>query len=213
MNMKISIDEAILKLQQLEGKRFAELVTPDLINKGSAGQLIELALGLVLSSDLLDLSDGELKSNKFLKGKPAETMAITQVGHTLPEISEKTPWENSRVLKKISSFILVPVHKDRPDPADWVIGKATHFEKNKFPSQYEKLAADYLDIAEQLREILSNGGELHTLNGRNQYLQIRTKDSKDAKGSYHPIKYGGRAISNKNYAFYFRKQFLADVLK
>ena len=56
--MKISIDEAIKKLHELEGKKFAQLVTPDLINKGSAGQLIELALGLVLSSDLLDLSDG-----------------------------------------------------------------------------------------------------------------------------------------------------------
>jgi DNA mismatch repair protein MutH len=211
--MKISIDEAILKLQELEGKRFAELVTPDLINKGSAGQLIELALGLVLSSDLLDLSDGELKSNKFLNGKPAETMAITQVGHTLSEISEKIPWENSKILKKISSFILVPVHKDKPNPADWVIGRATHFERKKFPSQYEKLAADYLDIAEQIRNIISNGSELHTLNGSYKYLQIRTKDSKDSNGSYHPIKYGGRTISNKNYAFYFRKQFLADVLK
>jgi DNA mismatch repair protein MutH len=211
--MKISIDEAIKKLHELEGKKFAQLVTPDLINKGSAGQLIELALGLVLSSDLLDLSDGELKSNKFLKGKPAETMAITQVGHTLSEISAKVSWENSKVLKKISSFILVPVHKDEPNPADWVIGKATHFEKNKFPSQYEKLASDYLEISEQLRKILTSQGELHTLNAKNKYLQIRTKDSKDSTGSYHPIKYSGRLISNKNYAFYFRKQFLTDVLK
>lgn len=211
--MKISINEALAKLHELEGKKFAQLVTPDLINKGSAGQLLELALGLVLSSDLLDLSDGELKSNKFLKGKPAETMAITQVGHTLSEISAKTPWEKSKVLSKISSFILVPVHKDEPNPADWIIGKATHFEKGKFPSQYEKLASDYLEIADQLRNILTSEGELHTLNGKNKYLQIRTKDSKDSSGSYHPIKYSGRIISNKNYAFYFRKQFLTDVLK
>lgn len=213
MNMKISIDEALLKLHELEGKKFAQLVTPDLINKGSAGQLLELALGLVLSSDLLDLSDGELKSNKFLKGRPAETMAITQVGHTLSEISANTPWEDSKVLRKINSFILVPVHKDEPNPADWVIGKATHFQRDKFPSQYEKLASDYLEIADQLRQILSSKDELHTLNAKNKYLQIRTKDSKDSNGAYHPIKCAGRDISSKNYAFYFRKQFLSDVLK
>ena len=85
--MKISLEEAIEKLHNLEGKRFSDIATPDLINKGSAGQIIEKAIGLDLSSDLLDFTDGELKSNKFLKGKPAETLAVTQVGHTLEEIS------------------------------------------------------------------------------------------------------------------------------
>ena len=211
--MKISLEEAITRLLELEGKKFSEIATPDLVNKGSAGQIIEKALGLDLSSDLLDFIDGELKSNKFLKGKPAETMAVTQVGHTLEEIMSGTSWQNSKVLKKVTSFIFVPVHKDKPEPEDWVIGKATHFEKNKFPSQYEKLASDYLDIAEQIKEIITSGGELHTLNGKSLYFQIRTKDSKDKQGQYHPIKYGARKISEKNYAFYFRKQFLEDVLR
>jgi DNA mismatch repair protein MutH len=210
--MKISLEEAISRLLELEGKKFSDIVTPDLINKGSAGQLIEKAIGLDLSSDLLDFTDGELKTNKFIKGKPAETMAITQVGHTLNEISNSTPWNDSKVLKKVTSFILVPVHKDHQAPKDWIVGKATHLDERNYPSLYEKLASDYLDIGDQLRQILSTNSELHTLNGRNKYLQIRTKDSKDANGSYHPISFEGRRISNKNYAFYFRKQFLNDVL-
>ena len=210
--MKISLEEAISRLLEIEGKKFSEIVTPDLINKGSAGQLIEKAIGLDLSSDLLDFTDGELKTNKFIKGKPAETMAITQVGHTLSEISGGISWKNSKVLKKVTSFILVPVHKDQPAPKDWIVGKATHFEESKYPSLYEKLATDYLDIGDQLRSIFATRGELHTLNGRNEYLQIRTKDSKDVNGSYHPIKFDGRRISTKNFAFYLRKQFLNDVL-
>jgi DNA mismatch repair protein MutH len=210
--MKISLEEAIEKIHNLEGKRFSDIATPDLINKGSAGQIIEKAIGLDLSSDLLDFTDGELKSNKFLRGKPAETLAVTQVGHTLEEISKSVVWEESKILKKIGSFIFLPIHKDAPKPADWIVGKATHFNRTKYKSEYEKLAQDYLFICDQLRNILTNNGELHTLNGRHEYLQIRTKDSKDASGSYHPIKFKGRQISNKNYAFYLRKQFLVDIL-
>lgn len=210
--MKISLEQAIEKLHDLEGKRFSDIATPDLINKGSAGQIIEKAIGLDLSTDLLDFSNGELKSNKFLNGRPAETLAVTQVGHTLKEISESVRWENSKILQKIGSFIFLPIHKDAPKPADWIVGKATHFEKTKYRSEYEKLAEDYLSICSQLRSILQNQGELHTLNGKNKYLQIRTKDSKDSSGSYHPIKFNGRQISNKNYAFYLRTQFLVDIL-
>ena len=54
----------------------------------------------------------------------------------------------------------------------------------------------------------SSTAMLHTANGK--YIQVRTKDSKP----YHPIyseKYG-REISDKNRAFYFKKEFMKYIV-
>ncbi len=210
---KLYLEDALRLILALEGKTMGAIGQPDLVNKGVVGQIVEKKIGVSLSSDLLDFEDGELKSNKFLNGKPAETLAVTQVGHLLPEIEGAIPWPNSMLLKKITSFIFLPIHKDEPEPKKWIIGKATHFSKGSFPHQYASLAEDYLAISLQIREVIIKKGELHTLNGPNKYLQIRTKDSKDAAGKYHPIKYKGIILSSKNYAFYLRPHFLNDILK
>ena len=213
MQQKITLSEALEKLEYCAGKKVSDFATPDNINKGSAGQILERSIGLNLSTDLIDFSDGELKSNKFLKGKPAETLAITQVGHTLPDIVESVSWENAILNRKINSFIFLPVHKDSSDPGEWIYGKATHFDSNKFPFEYDKVESDYLEIASQIRETIVQKRELHTINGSNKFLQIRTKDSKDpTTGKYHPIRWNGEFLSNKNYAFYFRPQFLSSIL-
>lgn len=209
---KMYLEDALKLILALEGKKIGDIGQPDLINKGVVGQIVERKIGVNLSSDLLDFEDGELKSNKFLKGKPAETLAVTLVGHILPEIDADVTWPNSKVLKKISSFIFLPIHKDNPDPTEWLVGKAVHFSKNQFSKQYEQLAQDYDAIARQIKDVLRNNGELHTFNGPNEYLQIRTKDGKDSLGNYHPVKYNGRFISNKNYAFYIRPGFLKSIL-
>ena len=60
-------------------------------NKGVRGQLLELALGIPNSSKLTDLVDGELKS--YTKG---ESVAVTQLRHTLPEIFNNTPFNKSK---------------------------------------------------------------------------------------------------------------------
>ena len=206
------LEDALKKLVALEGELIGNIGSPDLVNKGIVGQIIEKAIGLDLSSDLLDFEDGELKSNKFLKGKPAETLAVTQVGHILPEIEAEIAWPNSKVLKKISSFIFLPVHKDSPDPHKWKIGRAVHFSKKIHQKQYLKLAEDYEVISSSIRQILENQGELHTINGSNEFLQLRTKDAKDASGNYHPVKYKGATLSNKNYAFYLRPKFLNSII-
>lgn len=213
MVQKITLEEALEELRKLKGKKFGDFASPDLINKGSAGQAIEQAIGINLSSDLLDFSNGELKSNKFLNGRPAETLAVTQVGHSLAEIMIQESWENCKVRNKINSFIFLPIHKDLQNPMEWVVGEATHFEEGKFPEQYEKLSEDYVSVAAQIKSAIEAKGRLHTFNGPNKYLQIRTKDSKRKDGRYNPIKYGGLQISDKNYAFYIRKGFLEDVLK
>ena len=212
MSRKITLAEALIRLRELEGKRVSDYVAPDLINKGSVGQAIEKAIGLDLSSDLLDFHDGELKSNKFLNGQPAETLAITQVGHSLAEIMISVSWQNSMVRRKINSFIFLPIHKDSKNPMNWTIGKAVHFEEKKFPIEYEKLAKDFDSVSSQIRMAIQNGQNLHTFNGPYEYLQIRTKDSKRPNGNYNPVTYGDRQISDKNYAFYFRKGFLNDIL-
>ena len=209
---KMYLEDALKKLVALEGELIGNIGSPDLVNKGIVGQIIEKAIGLDLSSDLLDFEDGELKSNKFLKGKPAETLAVTQVVHILPEIEAEIAWPNSKVLKKISSFIFLPVHKDSPDPHNWKIGRAVHFSKKIHQKQYLKLAEDYEMISSSIRQILENHGELHTINGSNEFLQLRTKDAKDASGNYHPVKYKGATLSNKNYAFYLRPKFLNSII-
>lgn len=210
---KIYLEDALKRILALEGMAIGEIGQADLVNKGVVGQIIEKKIGLNLSSDLLDFEDGELKSNKFLKGKPSETLAVTQVGHILPEIDAEVSWPNSKVLKKINSFIFLPIHKDIPEPKAWVIGKAVHFTKKDYPLQYKMLGEDYESISSQIKTLLRKNGELHTLNGPNSYLQIRTKDSRDGSGNYHPIKYNGFQLSNKNYAFYIRPGFLNSILK
>ena len=209
---KMYLEDALNRLLALEGEMIGNIGSPDLVNKGIVGQIIEKAIGLDLSSDLLDFEDGELKSNKFLKGKPAETLAVTQVGHVLPEIDAEIAWPNSKVFKKISSFIFLPVHKDNPDPRKWKVGRAVHFSKEIHQKQYFKLAEDYETISSSIKEVLNKDGELHTINGPNQFLQLRTKDAKDASGNYHPVRYKGAILSNKNYAFYLRPKFLNAIL-
>ena len=66
-------------------------------NKGVRGQLLEIALGIPNSSKLTDLVDGELKS--YTKG---ESVAVTQLRHTLPEIFNNTPF--NRVIVSVSVF-------------------------------------------------------------------------------------------------------------
>ena len=71
-------------------------------NKGVRGQLLELALGIPNSSKLTDLVDGELKS--YTKG---ESVAVTQLRHTLTEVFNKTPFNQSKLGIKISRTLYV----------------------------------------------------------------------------------------------------------
>jgi len=63
------LEEANRWFNQLSGTRFKDLFSPSdmqmiIINKGKTGQLLELSLGMHLSSTNLDFEDGELKTNK-----------------------------------------------------------------------------------------------------------------------------------------------------
>ena len=176
--MTLTLRETQNKLQ----KTNFEVLPKPRKNKGVRGQLLELALGIPNSSKLTDLVDGDLKS--FTKG---ESVAVTQLRHTLPEIFNNTPFNQSKLGIKISRTLYVAF-----DRQNNFLGTATHTETNQLIEQ------DYNDICDYIR----NTKTLNTFTGRNGILQIRTKDSKDRNGNYHPIKWEGQQISNKGFEFY-----------
>ena len=149
---------------------------------------MELALGIPNSSKLTDLVDGELKS--YTKG---ESVAVTQLKHTLPEIFNNTPFNKSKLGIKISRTLYVAFDRNNN-----FLGTATHTETNKL------IESDYYDICEYIR----NAKTLHTFTGSNGVLQIRTKDSKP----YHPIIWEGKQISNKGFAFYLTGRYIKSLI-
>ena len=161
-------------------------------NKGVRGQLLELALGIPNSSKLTDLVDGEVKS--FTKG---ESVAVTQLRHTLTEVFNKTPFNQYKLGIKISRTLYVAFDRNNN-----FLGTATHTKTNKL------IESDYYDICDYIR----NAKTLHTFTGRNGILQIRTKDSKDRNGNYHPITWEGRQISNKGFAFYLTGRYIKSLI-
>ena len=186
--MTLTLSETEKKLQKTN---FEALPKPRK-NKGVRGQLLELALGIPNSSKLTDLVDGELKS--YTKG---ESVAVTQLRHTLPEIFNNTPFNKSKLGIKISRTLYVAFDRNNN-----FLGTATHTETNKL------IEEDYNDICDFIR----NAKNLHTFTGRNKVLQIRTKDSKDKKGNYHPIIWKGKEISNKGYAFYLTGRYAKGII-
>ena len=74
----------------------------------------------------------------------------------------------------------------------------------------EQLEVDYYNICDQFNMQLSESSKatLHTASG--EFIQIRTKDSKP----YHPIfsNIYDREISDKNRAFYFKKDFMKYIV-
>ena len=165
-------------------------------NKGVRGQLLEIALGIPNSSKLTDLVDGELKS--YTKG---ESVAVTQLRHTLPEIFNNTPFNKSKLGIKISRTLYVAFDRNNK-----FLGTATHTETNKL------IEGDYQYICEIIRHRVANGLPLTTITGLNGVLQIRTKDSKDRHGNYHPIIWEGKEISNRGYAFYLTGRYIKGLI-
>lgn len=208
--------EAERKLNSLVGTRFNALFTEEelqfiKINKGRTGQLLELSLDMKLSNTNRDFEDGELKTNKCdSNGNPKETIFITQISSMFDDLIEGTPFEQTSLFEKIDNILYVPVSKDGV-PEDWFFLPSIHVDLNssEFINLRKDLERDYYKICHLLREHIekSDDGFIHTTNGK--YIQIRSKDSKP----YHPIysNYYGREISNKNHAFYFRKEFVYEI--
>lgn len=181
------------------------------INKGKTGQLLELTIGLNLSNTTLDFEDGELKTNKCDRyGKPLETMFITQTASIIDDLLSMRTFQDTKLYEKIKRLLYVPISKDG-SPSEWMYLSPIQVDLSlpQYASLAKQLESDYYTICKQLKQQLSesDAATLHTANGK--FIQIRTKDSKP----YHPIYSNiyGREISDKNRAFYFKKNFIKYI--
>ncbi len=212
----MKLKEAYKQLNKLSYIKFKDLFSSEemetiIVNKGKTGQLLELALGMNLSNTNLDFEDGELKTNKCdKKGNPKETVFITQISSIIDELIQIKPFEETHLYEKIKNILYVPVCKEGK-PKDWMFlsSISVNLSNKKFALLKKALCQDYHLICQELKEYIENSqdGYIHTSNGI--YMQIRSKDSKP----YHPIYSDiyGRYVSNKNHAFYFRKEFVREI--
>lgn len=214
-------------MQLLEAKKaidklayipFKEYLEPDVfedtmlkLNKGRTGQLLELTIGLQLSNTTLDFEDGELKTNKCdATGKPLETMFITQTSSIIDEILAGKDFYQSKLYKKLQHMLYVPISKDGPQ-SEWMYLSPIEVDLSllQYTELKKQLEIDYYSISEQFNHMLqaSPSAMLHTANG--MFIQVRTKDSKP----YHPIysEMYNREVSDKNRAFYFKKEFMKYI--
>lgn len=210
------LEDAKSKLDNLVGKDFKEIFTEDELkdiirNKGKSGQLLEIALGLKNTSATLDFEDGELKTNKCnLDSKPLETIFITQITAIIDDLITNKNFYETHLYKKLKNILYVPVAKEG-NPEKWQFLQPIHIQLDNpiFESIKKQLEDDYYSICKQLVTHIetSEDGYIHTSNGK--LIQIRSKDSKP----YHPIysKTYDRYISNKNHAFYFKRDFVAAI--
>lgn len=210
------LSEAKNKLDKLVGKKFSEIFSredlEDIIkNKGKSGQLLELALGLNNTNSTLDFEDGELKTNKCnLESKPLETIFITQTASIIDDLIVRKNFYDTHLYNKFRNLLYVPVSKDG-NPEDWQFLEPIHvrLDSPEFETIKLQLEKDYYTICEQLVDHIetSPDGFIHTSNG--ELIQIRSKDSKP----YHPIYSNiyNRYVSNKNHAFYFKKDFVKAI--
>ncbi|MFH1689137.1 MAG: DNA mismatch repair protein MutH [Candidatus Eisenbacteria bacterium] len=179
------------------------------IDKGRIGKLLEHLIGLPPGARLTDLDDAELKTNKsFPDGRPKETMFIMQLATYVDELLFGGDFEESRLHRKIRRLLYVPVVKEG-DRAEWFFLRCYDVKLEPGTDLYGQLNADYDSIRSQAVELLKTRGDglLHTCSG--ELMQVRTKDGKP----YHPI-YSSvleRPISNKNFAFYFKKEFMYEI--
>ena len=214
----MKLEEACRRFNQIAGIRFGDLFNPAdmntiIVNKGKTGQLLELSLGMNLSNTNLDFEDGELKTNKCdANGNPKETVFITQISSIIDELIEKKSFEETHLYKKISNILYVPVCKEGR-PEDWMFLQSIHVDikEPRFIELIDLWRQDYYLICEGIKNDIDNRPDhfIHTVSGK--HLQIRSKDSKP----YHPIysQIYNCKVSNKNYAFYFKKQFVYDIRK
>ena len=209
--------EAKRKIDSLANIPFKEYLSSSqyndiIINKGKTGQILELTIGLQLSNTTLDFEDGELKTNKCDRfGNPQETMFITQTASMIDEILDKKTFESTKLYKKLQNLLYVPISKDG-EPSQWMYLPCIQVDLTlpKYRILAKQLEQDYYTICDTMNKQLSvsSSAMLHTANGK--FIQVRTKDSQP----YHPIysKKYGREISDKNRAFYFKKEFMKYIV-
>ena len=167
-------------------------------NKGGRGQWVERQLGLDLGSNLIDFVNGELKAFK-----ESEPIAVTMLLHCFDEVFDRSiSFSESKVGKKLKNVLFVQFAKKT---GKFVGSVVTNAESHR--ELYYKLSEDYNDVCEGIRRCYENKEDVHTINGRNGYLQIRSKANAKPDGSYNPLVYKGQQVYHCAMAFYLRNQF------
>lgn len=195
------------------------------LDKGSVGRYLELVCGIQPSSNHTDFTDGDLKLFACQKSpnglyKPKETMAITTELQAVRQ-GESTPFIDSRVYGKISKMVVVAFDKSHSYESSTLLDVSyVDLSDSKNTAMLDTLSQEYSRIESYLLKVCSDERlTLSTINGAesnkavDSLLQIRTKDSKDKNGRYHPIlSPSGRMISDKGRAFFFTKKALVEFL-
>ena len=211
----MKLEDAIPKIEKIVGVKFKDLYTSDelvdiKIAKGNTGILLQKIIRLPAGNTLRDFEDGELKTNKCDEtGKPLETMFISQISNRFDELlDESLEFKDSWIYEKIQRLLYVPVVKTDKDPDNWYFLKTVFIDISKNKDLYNQLKSDFEQIKQKvITDVNSDDNFIHTSSGK--YIQIRTKDAKP----YNPIfsKKLNREVSNKNFAFYFKKDFMKSI--
>lgn len=180
------------------------------IAKGNTGKLLEKILGLPSGNSLRDFDDGELKTNKCNEnGEPLETMFISQISRHFDELLDSDlKFQDSWIFNKIKRLLYVPVVKVDRNPDNWYFLDYKFIEISCNDRLFKQLKNDFIIIKNKIIKDLKEGDNfIHTSSGT--YIQIRTKDAIP----YNPIWSDvlKRNVSNKNFAFYFKKDFMRVI--
>ena len=193
----LSVTEAAEKLSAVD----KSTIPAPTRNKGYRGNMLEIALGIPNTKSLKDFLDGDMKSFKL--GQP---VAITMLGHCLDEIISNTvEFEDSKVFAKLEKTLLVGFDEQNNFVAAKVIDLHADTE------HCIKLAEDYSYIAAVIKHAYLTGQTLHTINGPNKIMQIRTKAS-EGKNGYTPLCYNGVELKDKSMAFYFLGSYAKNII-
>lgn len=180
------------------------------LDKGGAGKLLENLLGLKNTNANIDFEDGELKSYKCKpNGEPRETIAITQILTHIDDLVTEMPFESTWLYEKIKNVLYIPVCKDSPSSRDWFFCNSTtiNLEDEEYKDLFQQLKNDYEYICAEIKRLCEEKKQLSTINGK--YLQIRRKNN----GTIFSKVYNHNLTNGKNYAFYFKTDFMKEYCK
>lgn len=211
-----SVEELLLRAEQLAGQSFSELCQTDQIpiptdlrrDKGWVGQLIESQLGACAGSkpeqDFPELGI-ELKTLPIdEQGKPLESTFVCVT--PLIGIAGLT-WESSNVRNKLSRVLWVPVEGSRSIP----LGErriATPFIWSPDAAEERLLRQDW----EELMEMVALGRIESITAHHGQVLQLRPKAA-NGRALTSAIGRQGELIQTRPRGFYLRSRFTHSLLQ
>lgn len=211
-----SIAELMHRAQQLAGftlaelaAQFAQSLPADLQkDKGTVGQLLEMALGASAGSkaepDFPHLGV-ELKTLPVNRaGKPLESTYVCVAPMTGATLQR---WEDSWVCRKLQQVLWVPVLAERSIPlSERMIGRAFLWQPS--PEQQALLRQDW----EELMDLLALGRLAEIKGAHGKVLQLRPKGA-NSQALTAAIGPDGEPVLALPRGFYLKTGFTAQILQ